>query len=430
MDEHVKSICAISEPFGDGQRVTALAVEYDRGISGGELSADLFEVPGRRIERVYTNDTADKGSVGVSGRYVIIELNPADKNAQTLSDIEGFPRGSVCRNMGGSGGEMPVFILPDGRKYKSPGGIHTKREPLHIPVRQLGRLGMLDGGEAVPWENEKFSGFEMNKTVDSFRRGEFRDMAYNLFVPEDYDPLKKYPLVLFIHDAGVMGENPAITLEQGMGATVWAMPENQREHACFVLAPQHRREYAITNDDYEATGELETIKALCDEIVSSYSVDKRRIYITGQSMGFMCSVELMVRYPDYFAACLAVAGHWDRARTAQLWDKNLWMFISEEDTKGVQMFVLPEMLKGMGKSMGVYRWSADRSLDELSALVKQASGDGENFRLSIFTGDSIWRRSQPDRTEGGGHSGTWHLVYRIKAVRDWLFSQTLKEVAE
>ena len=426
MAEHVKSIAALSEPFGDGQRIAAAVIEYDDELAGAELPAAQWEVSGRNIKRVYTSAVPDVSEKAEPGRYVIAELDCRDKNAQTLSDMEGFPRHSVRREMGhGPDGGPPEFILPDGRRYRSPGGIHTKREPLRIKVRQLGSVKTQSGNTIEPWEKYEESDREINKVVDDFIQGQYEDMAYNLFIHAGYDPDKKYPLVLFIHDAGVMGDDPRITLEQGMGATVWAMPENQAEHPCFVLAPQHRKEYAITNDDYEATGELDTIKRLCDHILSEYSIDRSRVYTTGQSMGFMCSVELTARYPDYFAACLAVAGHWDRPRTAQLCDKNVWMFISEEDSKGTAMFVLPEMLKNMGKSMGVYRWSADQSLDELSALVREAASDGEHYRLTIFTGDSIWRRSQPDKTDGGGHSGTWHLVYRIKAVRDWLFAQSL-----
>ena len=421
----IKSITAISEPSPDGQRVTALALEYDRPLDAGTVAEEKFEVPGRTLLRAYTADRADKGESAPGGAFVILELDPKDKNSQTLSDMEGCPRGSVRRSMNGPGGEMPTFILPDGRRYQSPGGIHTQRLPLRVPVRQCGEIRGADGSVLSAWETERRSDREDNKVVDDFRLERFEDMDYALYVPADYDPGKQYPLVLFIHDAGVMGDTARITLEQGVGATVWASPENQKEHPCFVLAPEHHQHYAITNDDYEVTPELDTIKAILDEVMRRYSVDRKRVYVTGQSMGFMCSVELMVRYPETFAAALPVGGHYDRTKTASLWDKNVWMFISERDGKGVQMFVIPEMLQEMGKSMGVYRWSADQSLDALSALVDEAARDGQNYRLTRFADDTIWRYSQPDRTDGGGHSGTWHLVYRIKGVRDWLFSQSL-----
>jgi len=40
-------------------------------------------------------------------------------------------------------------------------------------------------------------------------------LMYNLYVPQNYDPSKKYPLVLFIHDAGAVGDDPTTTLTQG-----------------------------------------------------------------------------------------------------------------------------------------------------------------------------------------------------------------------
>ncbi|MDO6851698.1 hypothetical protein Q4S57_28040 [Priestia megaterium] len=62
---------------------------------------------------------------------------------------------------------------------------------------------------------------------------------YNLYVPKDYNPFKKYPLVLFMHDAGVVSNNPTYTLTQGLGAVVWAEPSEQTKNEAIVLAPQY-----------------------------------------------------------------------------------------------------------------------------------------------------------------------------------------------
>ena len=51
--------------------------------------------------------------------------------------------------------------------------------------------------------------------------------------------LKKYPMVVFMHDAGAVSSETKYTLSQGNGATVWASPEWQKNHPSFVLAPQY-----------------------------------------------------------------------------------------------------------------------------------------------------------------------------------------------
>lgn len=430
MNEYIKSITSVSTPFGDGQRVTALALEYAAAVKNAALCPEQFSVPGRRIVGVYANTECAECDEGRDGHFVIIALDEKESAGLTVTDLQGNPKGAGHgprpeRPAGERPSGPPLSVMPDGRTYHGPYGKNTMRGPIHAAVKQLTSVALSGGGSVPAWETEEYSDREINKLSDLFTLGEFEGMGYALYVPENYDSTKKYPLLLFIHDAGLMGESPRITLEQGLGATIWATPEEQAKHPCFILAPQHNEPYPIANDDYWVTDELETIKRMCDELQRRYSIDEKRIYTTGQSMGCMCSFELMALYPDYFAAALPVAGHWDRPRTAVLWRQNIWFFVSDEDTKGTAMFVLPELVRELGGDMGVYRWSADQSVEALSALAAEAAKDGHSFRMTIFPDDTIWRRSQSDRTNGGGHSGTWHLVYRIEAARDWLFAQSL-----
>jgi predicted peptidase len=170
-----------------------------------------------------------------------------------------------------------------------------------------------------------------------------------------------------------------------VGAVIWARPDEQAKHPCFVLAPQHAKELPITNDDYQATEDLETIKAMCDEVAGRYRIDMDRIYTTGQSMGFMCSVELMYRYPDYFGGALLVAGHWDVARFATLGDKNVWVFESEFDGMGFPSATsAAARIEAGGTPIGRYTWVGSAPIEELNSLIRAAAQDGHNFRLTVF----------------------------------------------
>ena len=42
-------------------------------------------------------------------------------------------------------------------------------------------------------------------------------MTYNLYIPEDYDQRKSYPLVLFMADASTTGKGAEAPLKQGYG---------------------------------------------------------------------------------------------------------------------------------------------------------------------------------------------------------------------
>lgn len=176
-----------------------------------------------------------------------------------------------------------------------------------------------------------------NLIVDDFRQLEFNDpstgavLRYNLFVPKNYHASKSYPLVLFMHDAGATSDVTRTTLFQGLGAVAWASPQDQAERPCFVLAPQYAE--IIADDDSKTSSMLDTtidlVKALADE----YSIDKNRLYATGQSGGCMMSIAMNIKYPDFFAASFLVAGQWDPALVKPLAKKRLWILVSQDDDK-------------------------------------------------------------------------------------------------
>jgi len=64
-------------------------------------------------------------------------------------------------------------------------------------------------------------------------------MPYRLFRP-CVEPGRRYPLVLFLHGSGGSGTDNVMQLDRTnwFGGLVWALPEKQKRHPCFVVAPQ------------------------------------------------------------------------------------------------------------------------------------------------------------------------------------------------
>jgi len=79
-------------------------------------------------------------------------------------------------------------------------------------------------------------------------------IPYRLFIPRDYDPDNKYPVVLFHHGAGGRGTDNKGQFE-GPLPWEWAGPERQAGNPCFIVAPQ-------TPDDEP---EIETEASLLEE---------------------------------------------------------------------------------------------------------------------------------------------------------------------
>src|SRR3954447_15899555 len=119
-------------------------------------------------------------------------------------------------------------------------------------------------------------------------------MPYRLFRPEAKG---KLPLVMYLHGSGGLGDDNDKQLGLGniFGTRVWLLPENQRKFPCYVVVPQSNRGWVrydpakLDKEVYEmvpglgqGTGmALEVVEAL----VREFSIDERRIYVTGQSMG-------------------------------------------------------------------------------------------------------------------------------------------------
>ncbi|EOX1002211.1 peptidase, partial [Yersinia enterocolitica] len=69
---------AITQVYGDGVRLTGVAVQYNQPVNGKELKPTDFTVEGRTVTDVFTSHSADPADKAPSGEYVIIALSPED----------------------------------------------------------------------------------------------------------------------------------------------------------------------------------------------------------------------------------------------------------------------------------------------------------------------------------------------------------------
>jgi predicted peptidase len=263
--------------------------------------------------------------------------------------------------------------------------------------------------------------------VNDFQQFEFTNpsagitLKYNLYIPKDYDANKSYPLVLFIHDLGVVSTNTRMTLIQGLGGVIWATPSEQAKHESFVLAPQYSS--AIVNDSFEATRDLDVTVDLVKALESQYSIDKNRVYITGQSMGCMSSIALLIKYPDMFAAALLVAGQWDAMKMSVLTKTNMWIIVSEGDRKAFPgMNASIAALEAAGAKISRVTWNGQASAEEFALDVNKMIADGSNIKYTVLAKGTVVPKGLPDDGRNN-HIHTWRIAYTIVGLRDWLFTQ-------
>ncbi|POY35196.1 phospholipase [Solitalea longa] len=170
-------------------------------------------------------------------------------------------------------------------------------------------------------------------------------LNYRILFPENYDPEKKYPLVLFMHGAGERGNDNEKQLVHG--SKLFLNDSIRKQYPAIVIFPQcpensfwanvkfdfsdGKREFHFQSDG-EPTRPLALVQGLVKDFTAKKKVDTKRIYVMGLSMGGMATFELLWRNPKTFAAAIPICGG-ANAETAKKYAKKtaIWIFHGAKD---------------------------------------------------------------------------------------------------
>ncbi len=414
---------AITQVFGDGPRLVAVALDYRRPVRGQDLSTAAFRVENRTVTRVYASKTRPPGTPAENGRYVIVELSPDDPAAVLKEGGPGDGSGGKRSDsgVGAPGGDAGAITGPP------PGMAAPKFKPAVTSVTQIAPVAAASGRRRAPSGNPVVKTQVRNLLVDEFRQHLYRDgrtgdlLKYNLFVPRGYDPSRSYPLVLFMHDAGATSDDPLTTLRQGLGAVVWASPADQAKRPCFVLAPQYSS--PTVNDHSEATSMLDTTVSLVNSLVAEYRIDRNRLYTTGQSGGAMMSIAMGIKYPDLFAASYLVAGQWDPAKVEPLASARLWIVVSQGDLKAYPgENAITATLEAKGAKVARAVWDGRSTPQQFAAAVNGLETQDAPINYVVLAKGTVVPPEQAD-DGGSNHINTWRIAYAVEGIRAWMFRQ-------
>lgn len=403
---HVTEAVATCQIFGDGAKPVKVVLRYDQPIKQSSLKPSSFEVPGRVIKRLYANTSEATTPKGRDGHYVILELEAAtdlrEKPRPIPTPADSAKRAERDRQHGGPGlkagwstGGDDVLEVTVGLRQR-------------LPLKTL-------AGETYASDTTTYR-LEQTRYLlaDDFQQREFKSpytgasLPYNIYLPKGYDPSKKYPLLLFIHDAGVASGPVRSPLLQGRGAVTWAEPSFQAKHPCIIVAPQYP---VVTVDDvWNYSHHLDATVALLRQLQQDYAVDSTRIYTTGQSMGCMSSMVLLLKQPQLFAGALLVAGKWNPEVLAPLDKQNLWIISCKGDKSSTELQNKAVALwRSQGATVSEATWDMLSTPSEFARLAKLQLQPATHLYYTHLT--------------GGSHRGTWAVAYDIDGVKEWLFSQ-------
>lgn len=218
-------------------------------------------------------------------------------------------------------------------------------------------------------------------------------LPYRMIRPESAKAGKKYPLVLFLHGAGERGNDNERQLTHG--GQMFLNPVNREKYPAFVLIPQcpadsywayTERPKSLLPADMPVGQEMSsltrTLKQLLDTYLAMPEVDKKRIYIVGLSMGAMGTYDLVVRYPEIFAAAVPICGSVNPSRLSAAKKVKFRIFHGDADD------VVP--VEG---SRAAYR------------ALKAARADVEYIEFP------------------GCNHGSWNPAFNYPGFIEWLFKQ-------
>lgn len=229
-----------------------------------------------------------------------------------------------------------------------------------------------------------------------FISSEGDSLLYRLLRPETAKSGTKYPLVLFLHGAGERGSDNEKQLTHG--GQMFLNPVNREKYPAFVLMPQcpENQYWSFTSRpvslipsempvEPKISPLFRSLKELLDSYLAMPQVDKNRIYIVGLSMGAIGTYDMVIRYPEVFAAAIPICGTVNPSRLAAAKEVNFRIFHGDADD------------------------------------IVTVEGSREAYKALKAAGASVEYIEFP-----GCNHGSWNPAFNYSGFMDWLFNQKKK----
>lgn len=288
-------------------------------------------------------------------------------------------------------------------------------------MRQLAWLaaGVVAAGCSVTWAASPtdFAVF----SYDVLNDGGVAEMPGRLYVPTGIAAGEKRPLVMFLHGVGEVGTNNSSQVNSNINGLF----EEAQERGFYLYAPQ------LTSGDWTAA-RIDQALGMVAKATQEYAVDSSKMYVTGISLGGGGTKVAITNYRDTFAAAAPLsATNPSGDNPAQLVDKPIWIFHSENDANG-----------GTPVSHSDTFYNAIRSAAGKPAVTFPApdvvvSGapyypyqyfDGTTtttVNANFYEDDAVNKNLRYSRYTSGGHATKeWTKYYREEWLYDWMYEKS------
>jgi predicted peptidase len=428
----------IVEGYDWGPNVRALILDFGQPVVSSSVNKDSFAISVERMDRVtggyvqamdwatmkahdskgsrtvidaYVSDAPGKRIAAKAGKYVTVEMKvgPEEEMASPFNfDIKTFLNSyvdvnhtiTVCGDLSFANGKSlkGAVIGPDAA----------------VAVKSL---------VADDFDTKGVSDF-----VDPVY-GKIT-LHYASFSPAKDS--KKNPLIIWLHGAGEGGTNPYIAL---LGNRVTALAEDPAQKifgGAYVLVPQTPRVWMNNGQkSYPEDGTTQYTKAL-KNLIDGYiakhpDIDTRRIYLGGCSNGGYMTVNMILSYPEFFAAaypsCEAYADRWiSDAQIESIKNVPIWFTQAKNDTTvkaaegGYVLQTYQRLIAAGAKNVHLTYWD---NVVDLSGMWKKA--DGSPYE---YNGHWSWIYALNDQCQNDFDGKTVEIDGKLVAIMEWLAAQS------
>ena len=216
--------------------------------------------------------------------------------------------------------------------------------------------------------------------LNKIYKGKDGDAKYIVFVPKDYginDDQKVYPVILFLHGAGESGTDGEKQAKVGLAKAI----RDKKEIFPFITVFPQSQKGGWKAGSAEANRAL----AILDEVQKNYKTDRKRVYLTGLSMGGSGTWSLAAADPSRWAAIAPICGRGDLNDADKIKNLPCWIFCGDKDNA--------------------------KLVDSNRAMAKALKDAGSSARFEEYP--------------GVGHN-SWDRAYATAELYTWFLKHTTK----
>ncbi len=167
----------------------------------------------------------------------------------------------------------------------------------------------------------------------SFRTSSGTTLKYLLFIPKDYNPSQKYPLVVSLHGAG---SDYKYQVDNNDQAHPWIDDDVQAAVPHFFMAPgcPGGSWGGMMGGGSSLSAEAKAVIEAIEDLKKQYSLDTNRFVIGGFSIGGAGTYHMIQFLPDYWAAACPVAAGGAEAQIEVISKTPIWHHHGSNDNNG------------------------------------------------------------------------------------------------